>query len=202
MNNKIFYAVALALTSQVQAQDTILPTVDVKADTLIDATTSNLSTDSLIKATPADGGEWLLQVPGVSGVKMGGHGIDPVIRGQKHNQLNILLDGAYVHGGCPNRMDPPTSYASSEIYDDVTVLKGVQTLIYGAGGSGGTVLFDRKAPTFEEGEKVKGKYGAGYRSNGKAWDAFADVATGNNNQYLRGTISAKEAEAYDDGNGD
>jgi len=202
MNNKIFYAIALALTSQVQAQDTTLPTVEVKADTLIDATSSNLSTDNLNKGTPADGGEWLLQIPGVSGVKMGGHGIDPVIRGQKHNQLNILLDGAYIHGGCPNRMDPPTSYASSEIYDDVTVLKGVQTLIYGAGGSGGTVLFDRKAPSFEEDEKVKGKYGAGYRSNGKAWDAFVDVATGNNKQYARGTISTKQAEEYDDGNGD
>jgi len=201
MNNKIFYAMALALTSQVQAQDTVLPTVEVKADTLIDATSSVLSSEGMTQNTPADGGEWLLQVPGISGVKMGAHGVDPVIRGQKHNQLNILLDGAYVHGGCPNRMDPPTSYASSESYDSVTVFKGVQTLIYGAGGTGGTVLFERVAPTFEEGEKYKGKYGGGYRSNGDQWDVFADVAAGNKSNFIRGNINIKEGDNYEDGDG-
>lgn len=201
MNNKIYFAVLLALSSQAYAQDTVLPTVDIKADTLVDATSSSISSDSSMSATPADGGEWILQIPGVSGVKMGGHGIDPVIRGQKHNQLNILLDGAYTHGGCPNRMDPPTSFASAEIYDDVTVLKGVQTLVYGSGGSGGTVLFDRKAPTFAEGENLNGKYGAGYRSNGEAWDAYLDVAAGSNEQYIRGTVSAKDASEYEDGDG-
>jgi iron complex outermembrane receptor protein len=202
MNTKVYIAMAVALASQAHAQETVLSTVDVQADTLVDANASSLSTDALPKGTPADGGEWILQVPGVSGVKMGGHGIDPVIRGQKYNQLNILLDGAYVYGGCPNRMDPPTSYASTEIYDEVTVLKGVQTLVYGSGGSGGTVLFERKPPVFEEGENVKGKYGAGYRSNGDAWDAYADVAGGSDDRYIRSTISTKEAREYEDGNGD
>ena len=55
------------------------------------STLTSLSSRKII----ADGGELLLKTPGVSGVKMGNHGVDPVIRGQKHNQLNILLDGAY-----------------------------------------------------------------------------------------------------------
>ena len=180
------------------AAETEIPTIRVEAEKITDATTSTLNLDNNYSA---DGGELLLQTPGVSGVKMGSHGVDPVIRGQKHNQLNILLDGAYIHGGCPNRMDPPSSYASAELYDQVTVLKGVQTLIYGSGGSGGTVLFERSVPKFEAGEKVNAKAGAGYSSNGNAWDIFADVATGSKAYYFRGSATVKSSGAYEDGDG-
>ena len=115
-------------TFSVSAEENKTPTIQVEEDKIIDATTSTLNLDNNFSA---DGGELLLQTPGVSGIKMGNHGIDPAIRGQKHNQLNILLNGAYIHGGCPNRMDPPTSFSSAELYDQVIVLKGVQTLIYG-----------------------------------------------------------------------
>jgi len=203
MNHKraIFSSITLLATLSVFsafAAENEIPTINVEADKIIDATTSALNLD---KNFSADGGELLLQTPGVSGVKMGNHGIDPVIRGQKHNQLNILLDGAYIHGGCPNRMDPPSSYASAELYDQVTVLKGVQTLIYGSGGSGGTVLFERSIPVFEKDKTVTSKVGAGYRSNGNAWDIFADVAAGSETGYARGSASVKKAENYKDGDG-
>jgi iron complex outermembrane receptor protein len=93
-----------------------------------------------VSPTSADGGEFLRQINGVSGSRFGGRGIDPIIRGQSQTRLNVLLDGAYIHGGCPNRMDPPTSWAALETYEEVIVIKGVQTLQYGGGGSGGTVL--------------------------------------------------------------
>ncbi|MCK5359539.1 MAG: TonB-dependent receptor plug domain-containing protein, partial [Gammaproteobacteria bacterium] len=96
-----------------------------------------------VSPTSADGGEFLRQINGVSGSRFGGRGIDPIIRGQSQTRLNVLLDGAYIHGGCPNRMDPPTSWAALETYEEVIVIKGVQTLQYGGGGSGGTVLFNR-----------------------------------------------------------
>ena len=60
-------------------------------------------------APAADAGEWLRRLNGVEGIRMGGHGLDPVIRGQQGNALNVLIDGGYVFGGCPNRMDPPTA---------------------------------------------------------------------------------------------
>ena len=90
---------------------------------------------------PVDGGVFLKQLNGVSGSRFGGRGIEPIIRGQSQTQVNVLLDGAYLHGGCPNRMDPPTSYAALETYEKVTVEKGVQTLQHGSGGSGGTVSY-------------------------------------------------------------
>ena len=202
MKNKLFYAIAAAMATGVQAEESTLPTIQVEAEQIVDANTSELTIDTLIRPTPSDGGEWILEVPGVSGVRMGTHGIDPVIRGQKNNQLNILLGGAYIFGGCPNRMDPPSSYATPEIYDSALVIKGMQSLIYGAGGPGGTVLYERATPEFEAGENFYGKAGAGYESNGAIWNAFADAAAGSNKAFLRGTISAAEqTENYTDGEG-
>lgn len=197
---KIGLAVSMLPLSNLALAES-LPLIEVEADINNDAATAVLTDATTTAATPADGGEWLLQIPGVSGIKMGAKGVDPVIRGQKYNQLNVLLDGAFVYGGCSNRMDPPTAWASAAGYDSVTVFKGVQSLIYGSGGSGGTVLFERAVPDFAAGEKLKGRIGGGYRSNGEVRDGFADVASGSADAFARGIISASEAKPYKDGDG-
>ncbi|MFG1491574.1 TonB-dependent receptor plug domain-containing protein, partial [Oceanospirillum sp. HFRX-1_2] len=61
--------------------------------------------ESVQPAPVTDGGELLKSLNGISGTRMGGRAIDPIIRGQKQTAVNVLLDGAYLHGGCPNRMD-------------------------------------------------------------------------------------------------
>jgi len=158
-------------------------------------------TEELDDALPADAGEALRSVNGVSGSRMGGKGIDPVIRGQSQNQLNVLLDGAYTFGGCPNRMDPPTTYAPIESYDSVTVLKGFQTVTRGAGGTGGTVEFKRKTPRFSEEEPYRGRASAGYRSNSDTTQLAADVAGGTSQLFARGLLSYADAGNYRDGDG-
>lgn len=149
----------------------------------------------------SDGGELLRNIPGISGNRMGGHGIDPIIRGQSQNRLNIILDGAYMYGGCPNRMDPPTSYAKTESYDQVTIIKGSQTVTNGPGGSGGTVLFERETPRFLSDEKIRGSFSAGYQGNADTKEASVDVAAGNQNAFLRLLGSYADSEGYEDGDG-
>ncbi len=200
MNKKILFAVMSCLAAPAVAGEAV-PVIDVEAALPADATAATLTEENTARPAPADGGEWILDVPGVSGIRMGAKGIDPVIRGQKFNQLNVLLDGAFVYGGCANRMDPPTAWADAAGYDAVTVIKGVQSLLYGSGGSGGTVLFERDEPTFEDGRRFSGKAGGGYRSNGEAWDAFVDLAAGDDRAFARGIVSAREARPYKDGDG-
>ncbi|MGB5338916.1 MAG: TonB-dependent copper receptor [Gammaproteobacteria bacterium] len=149
----------------------------------------------------ADGGALLRNIPGVSGARMGGRGIDPIIRGQSQNRLNILLDGAYVHGGCPNRMDPPSTYASRDSYDRITVIKGSQTVIYGGGGPGGTVLFERYTPRFNPDEAYRIEASAGYQSNSGTREFAADVAAGDPDWFLRGIATYMDANNYQDGDG-
>jgi len=157
--------------------------------------------EELEVAPAADGGDLLRDIPGVSGRRMGGRGIDPVIRGQSQNRLNILLDGAYVFGGCPNRMDPPSTYSSMNGYDSMTVIKGNQTVLHGGGGPGGTVLFERRTPRFYPDEQYRAEVTTGYTSNSDTWQAGADVAAGGGTGYLRGIVDYSDANNYEDGDG-
>ncbi|MES9829897.1 MAG: TonB-dependent copper receptor [Candidatus Thiodiazotropha sp.] len=173
--------------------------VEGKAETTPAVTRTQLDDSS--QGLPADGGDFLRDINGVSGIRMGGHGIDPVIRGQSQNRLNIILDGAYIHGGCPNRMDPPTAYSALESYDSVTVIKGSQTVIYGGGGSGGTVLFERQPPRFKDDKSYMGEVDAGYKGNSKTKEFSADIAAGSETGYIRGVLGYKDADNYEDGDG-
>ena len=151
---------------------------------------------------PADGGDFLKQLNGVSGSRFGGRGIEPIIRGQSQTQLNVLLDGAYVHGGCPNRMDPPASWAALETYENVKVEKGVQTLQHGSGGSGGTVLFERDTRSILDPEDGwSGKASATTMSNGVKHDVSADVTKAFQQGYARVFTQDREADNYEDGDG-
>ncbi len=201
MYKKILFIALFVNTGVALSETTGVSEVVVEASRTVTPGTRVLLADDISGRSPADGGDWLSSIPGITGVKMGGHGIDPVIRGHKHNQLNVLLDGAYVFGGCPNRMDPASAYAGTARYDQLTVIRGVQSLLYGAGGSGGTVLFERQDPEFEPGENSRIELGAGYVSNGDAWNAHADVASGGEKGYMRGIIAGKSADPYEDGDG-
>lgn len=157
--------------------------------------------DPHVGAPARESAEILRDIVGVSGSRLGGHGTDLSIRGQNQTRLNVLLDGAYVHGGCPNRMDPPTAYAAAGTYEDITVIKGLQTLEYGGGGAGGTVLFERRTPRFAEDEPMRGRLDAGYRGNGDSWEVTGDVAAGNPDGYVRLLASRADAGNYKDGDG-
>ncbi|MEZ5274853.1 MAG: TonB-dependent copper receptor [Opitutaceae bacterium] len=149
----------------------------------------------------ADGGEYLGRLSGLSGSRMGGHGTDILIRGQKDERNTVLLDGAAIQGGCPNHMDPATSYAPVEFYDSVRVLKGPQTLIYGPGGTGGTVLFERSVKRFESGERARLSLDTGYTDNADSWFVSVDAAAGTEDWQARILGTTRSADDYVDGDG-
>lgn len=181
----------------------MLPEISVE-ETYLEETPSmmQINPENQTFAPKADGGDFLRSLPGVSGGRIGGHGTEPVINGQQQTQLNIVNDGAMVHGGCPNRMDPPTSFASPETFDTITVLRGYQTVLHGAGGTGGTVLFDREPHDFKGTEiSYIGDMAAGYAANGAVRDAYADLAAGNEQAQIRTILSTTRANNYEDGDG-
>lgn len=152
------------------------------------------------KAAPAaDGADLLSQATGVSAGRMGGRGLEPVIRGQSQNRINVLVDGAFVFGACPNRMDPPTAFAAVETWDQVTVVKGVRSLLHGPGGSGGTVLFERQPVPERAG--WSGGLVAGATDNGLDRQFAADA--GWRSERVFGRLRGQSARAgnYADGAG-
>ena len=195
----IFTAIATQMSGQAYATEIEAISVVAKADM---AQQETLSSENLLETANSETGMTLRQISGVDAARMGGHGVDLVIRGQTASQLNVLIDGAKIEGGCPNRMDPATAYVEMSSFDQVTVIKGVNSVTYGAGGSGGTVLFERKTPIFEEGKPVQGEINLGTSSNGLTRDMNATVAAGGKEGYIVLQGSKKSADNYLDGNGD
>lgn len=202
MKNKLLLpilSVSLMLTVNVWADE--LDTIVVQDRLEINPNASEAESYNRVSPTSSDGGDFLTQINGVSMSRFGGRGIEPIVRGQSQTRLNILLDGAYIHGGCPNRMDPPASWAALETYENVTVLKGVQTLAYGGGGSGGTVLFERDTRDLAQEEGVHGRISTLFSDNEIKNDVLADVVAAGENVYVRGIGEIKNVENYKDGDG-
>lgn len=148
----------------------------------------------------SDGADYLKTIPGFSAIRSSGTNGDPVLRGMFGSRLNILTNGGVMLGACPNRMDAPTSYISPETYDRLTVIKGPQSVIWGPGGSAGTILFDREPESFGAlGSRVNASLLGG--SNGR-FDKVLDAAAGNSQGYARFVGNQSRSDDYDDGHGD
>ncbi|QCU89823.1 TonB-dependent receptor domain-containing protein [Thiomicrorhabdus sediminis] len=183
----------------VHAEATALSTVEISS-TATDEQTINQSTEALTGGN-SETGSTLRQLPGIEASRMGGHGVDLFIRGQSASQLNVILDGAKIEGACPNRMDPPTSYAELSSFDNITVVKGVESVLYGSGGTGGTVLLERSTPTFSDDKAYQGKIEMGTGSNGLKRELNGEIAAGGNDGYIVLQASQKAADNYFDGDG-
>ena len=202
MGNKsilLMLSLSLAVSSSILADE--LDSIIIEDVLTINPNSAEPEQYNRISPTSSDGGEFLTQVNGVSMSRFGGRGLEPIIRGQNQTRLNVLLDGAYIHGGCPNRMDHPASWAALETYEDVIVLKGVQTLVYGGGGSGGTVLFERNTRELAEEKGIHGRVSATATNNTISHDLLADVVAASEKGYVRGIGELKKAQNYEDGDG-
>jgi len=200
----LYLAILSTFSAQtVQAETTLLP-IQVEAtapEIAQNAAVQTAPTDELLNTGNSESGAVLRQMVGVTAARKGGHGLDPQIRGQKQDQLNVLLEGAKIESGCPNRMDPASSYTEASSYDEIKVIRGVQSVEYGAGGSGGTILFQRHNPKYNPNKTVSGKIEVG-KSNVMNYETNAKIQAVGKKGFVVIQGAKKEANNYQDGNGD
>jgi iron complex outermembrane receptor protein len=96
-------------------------------------------------------------------------------------------------------MDSPASYISPENFDSVTIIKGPQTVLWGGGGSAGTILFDRKQPKFG-GPEAHISAGMLAGSNDR-FDQNVDAVAGTERVYARAVANHGRSGDYKDGSG-
>lgn len=147
-----------------------------------------------------DGADYLKTIPGFNVTRKGGTDGDPVFRGMSGSRLSIQADGQAVLGGCNSRMDAPTAYIYPESFDQLTVIKGPQSVVHGPMGSGATVLFERQQDRFASpGHQVYASAAAG--SFDRA-DLILDARIGNPLGYVAVAGSDSRSDDYEDGNGE
>jgi iron complex outermembrane receptor protein len=150
-----------------------------------------------------DAGAILNFDPAISTIrKSGSYGFDPVLRGFKYDQLNIVVNGSQsASAACPNRMDPATSQVALNMIDHIEVLKGPYALRFG-NGFGGTINFIPTAPEYSDKYRTYGRLSGTYESNGNIMrsEGFIGGSTKKINYKLFGSWS--QGDDYKDGNGD
>jgi len=114
-----------------------------------------------------DGASVISQSTAISGIrKSGRYGFDPVLRGSKYEQLNIVVDGSQCAiAACPNRMDPPLSQISPNLMEKVEIVKGPYSFRYGI-AFGGSINFKSSPLTFSDETHITGRLSTGAESNG------------------------------------
>lgn len=173
-----------------------------------------------------DAGCFLNNIPEINGIrKSGNFATDPVLRGFKYEQLNIVIDGALnAINACPSRMDPVTSHVNMNMVEEAEIFKGPYNFRYGA-ALGGSINFVMKEPEFAEHFSAGGRLTTGYESNGnitknelvaglksKYWavDVFGSYQKGDSykdakgnlvpSSFLRYTLGSKSLVKWDDNN--
>ena len=134
-------------------------------------------------------------IPSVTLIRRSGIANDIILRGQKRDNINIIIDGTKVCGACVNRMDPPTSHVATNLVDNVQVQEGPFD-VENFGTLSGVVNISTQEPQEGFGGKIGLSLGSfGYQK--------ASVTLSGGNEKIKLLISgAKEkGEQYEDGDG-
>ncbi len=149
-----------------------------------------------------DGAAILNQIPAFNSIrKSGNYGFDPVFRGFKYDQLNIVLNGAQsATAACPNRMDPPTSQMAPNMMDHIEVLKGPHSLRFGT-GFGATINFIPAKLRFTSEPDVYGRFSSRYESNGNILRGEGQIGYSTEKYDVSVFGAWSEGDDYEAGNG-
>jgi len=145
----------------------------------------------------ADLGEALFkQSPSVSLVRRSGIANDIRVRGQKKDNIVVTIDGAKVHGACPNRMDPPISHVLTNNVDYIEMNEGPFNV-----EDFGVLSADIKVHTSKPEEGFQGEVNLG-AGNFAYKKAAINLSGGTKDVRFLLSTSTENGDQYEDGNGD
>jgi iron complex outermembrane receptor protein len=107
--------------SLLYAEDITLDAVTVEAS----ITTTIVKNVAGEEVRSADVAEALYTIdPTIQLIRRSGIANDIILRGMRKDNINVLIDGGKIYGGCPNRMDPPLSHILASNIETIIVKEG------------------------------------------------------------------------------
>jgi len=183
------YACLLLLcTTPLYAAETEEMSINVESTRLSDVSGEELKSADLAEALTK-------KVPSVSLVRRSGIANDIILRGQKKDNINILVDGTKTYGACPNRMDPPTSHILTNNIDGIDIVEGPYD-VENFGTLSGAVKITTKKPSKE----MQGEVGVNFGS----WNyrkQYATISGGGERVRFLLSASNESSDQYEDGDG-
>jgi iron complex outermembrane receptor protein len=191
------FCLLLALLSSETAGQELLREVNVSAT----RTKEPLVESEPLKWNPrpsSDAAEFLRQKPEFSAAKIGGTSGTIFLRGLGGPRLGIVMNDSLEVSGANHGTDPATSYIQPDAHDQVTVVKGPNSVLYGS-SMGGLVIFNELPKRFDK-PGVQARLVGGLGSFGRR-DFTADATVGTPLAQLRGIVNFSRGDNYKDGSG-
>jgi len=177
----------LGAATALQAADD-LPVLTVESTRLSDVSGEEVRSADLAEALAG-------AVPGISLVRRSGIANDIILRGQKKDNINILVDDTKVYGACVNRMDPPTSHVLTNTIEGIEVIEGPYD-VQNFGTLSGAVRITTKKPA----RGLSGEAGLNFGSWGYRKGAATLTGGGDSVRFLV-SASKETSDPYEDGDG-
>ncbi len=189
MNKKsILLALSVATYLQSAELEKVIVTEDINSVTVKNLNSKELKSADLAEALSKNS-------PSVSLVRRSGIANDIILRGQKKDNINVIIDGAKVCGACANRMDPPTAHVPTHLIDNVEISEGPFD-VENFGTLSGIVRIRTREP--------KSGFGGEINLNGGSFGYQKGSLTihgGNEDIKALITISQEKGDQYEDGDG-
>ncbi len=189
--NKRVIFLSLSLATLIQASDLDKVVVEEQINTQIvdDVSGKEIKSADLAEALQKN-------VPSVNLIRRSGIANDILLRGQKRDNINVIIDGTKVCGACVNRMDPPTSHVLTNNIQTVEVTEGPFD-VENFGTLSGMVNIKTKKPTKELSGDITANVGTfGYQK------LSGSISGGTDRVKVLISASNESGEQYEDGNGD
>ena len=142
--------------------------------------------------------QFLDQHPLISGVKRGGYAWEPQLNFMGTERTAIAIDGMRLFGACTDKMDPITSYITTNQMSQAEIQSGQWGASLGP-TLGGSLDLGIIRPEFHQ--ETSGIITSGWSSNHREQVQEITVNTSGYRWALRGGYSRRAADAYSDGNG-
>ena len=176
-----------------EADAASLPTVNVTAkgyaatDAETPVATTVLTADELARRQPRHLGDALRGEPGLAVSSDSAQGQNPVIRGLKKDSLVLMVDGMRLNSAQP--AGAVASFMSLGLAEQVEVVKGPASVLYGTGALGGAINVRLPQARFDPG--VQWRTGLGFDSASRGANGVAVMnASGGDHALMLGASLA------------
>ncbi len=141
-------------------------------EVVITSTDEGDTLQNFYRANPASTTETVLsRMTGVSLIRRGAYGQEPMLRGLTGGQLNLTLDGMKIFGACTDKMDPATIYVEPMNLAVIQASAGPEGAEFGS-TIGGSLNLKMVEPLAGE-NRVSGVVGTDFQTSAAGITAFS-----------------------------
>ncbi|UTW67262.1 TonB-dependent receptor [bacterium SCSIO 12643] len=186
-------------TAKIIINDSLKSAIDLEGVIIIGDSTSSKTEDfKSVEGQRTD--EIIEDLQGVNIIRRGNYAAEPTFRGMSSGQLSMTIDGMKIFGACTDKMDPVSSYVSSNNLESITVSSNNNHACQGS-NIGGGFDFQTKQAQFNSHKEISGSAGIGYQTNGNGRLADFNVNYGDSAWALNLNANYQKFDNYKAGGG-